>query len=117
MRKNYWCNRFISKVIKGLEFDHEFLLSSDDVLNLKKLPKSIVVVGSGAIGIEWTRIFAAFGVEVTIVELAENLLPFADIEVSKRIERIFKTQKNKILYTQLLLKKLKTKQLYYLMVK
>ena len=81
---------------KGMEFDGEFVLSSDDVLNLKKLPKSIVVVGSGAIGIEWTRIFAAFGVEVTIVELAENLLPVADIEVSKRIERIFKTKKIKI---------------------
>lgn len=96
---------------KGMEFDGEFVLSSDDVLNLKKLPKSIVVVGSGAIGIEWTRIFAAFGVEVTIVELAENLLPVADIEVSKRIERIFKTKKIKI-YKSTGVEKIENKNVY-----
>jgi len=76
--------------IKGLEFDHEFILSSDDVLNIQELPSSVLIVGSGAIGIEWARIFTNFGVEVTVVELAEHLIPPADIEVSKRIERIFK---------------------------
>ena len=80
---------------KGMEADGKFILNSDDVLNLETLPKSILIVGSGAIGVEWSRIFAAFGVEVTVVELAENLLPLADIEVSKRIERIFKTKKIK----------------------
>lgn len=80
---------------KGMEVDGKFILNSDDVLNLEHLPKSIVIIGSGAIGIEWSRIFAAFGVEVTVVELAENLLPIADIEVSKRVERIFKTKKIK----------------------
>lgn len=80
---------------KGMEADGKFILNSDDVLNLETLPKSIVIVGSGAIGVEWSRIFAAFGVDVTVVELAENLLPLADIEISKRIERIFKTKKIK----------------------
>lgn len=79
--------------IKGLEFDGDFILSSDDVLNLETLPKSILIVGSGAIGIEWARILSNFGVEVTIVEMAEHLIPVADIEVSKRIERIFKQKK------------------------
>ena len=78
------------KELKGLEFDGDFILSSDDVLNLKKLPKSILIVGSGAIGTEWARILSAFGTEVTITELAEHLIPTADIEVSKRIERIYK---------------------------
>lgn len=78
--------------LKGLEFDHEFILSSDDILNLKKLPKNIVIVGSGSIGTEWARIFAAFGVEVTVVEVADRLLPAADFEVSKRLERIFKAK-------------------------
>lgn len=81
--------------IKGLEFDHTFILSSDDVLKLDKLPKSVLIVGSGAIGIEWARIFSNFGVEVNIIELAEHLCPLADIEVSKRIERIFKQRKIK----------------------
>ncbi len=79
------------KEIKGLEFDHEFILSSDDILGMTSLPKSILIIGSGAIGIEWTRIFSNFGVEITVVELASHLLPIADVEVSKRIERIFKS--------------------------
>ncbi len=81
--------------LKGLEFDGEFILSSDDVLKCDKLPKSVLIIGSGAIGIEWARIFSNFGVEVSIVELAEHLIPLADIEVSKRIERIFKQKKLK----------------------
>ncbi len=43
------------RIIKGLEFDHEFILSSDDILELQELPKSILIVGFGAIGIEWLR--------------------------------------------------------------
>ena len=81
--------------IKGLEFDGEFILSSDDVLKLEKLPKSVLIIGSGAIGIEWARIFSNFGADVSIVELAEHLVPLADIDVSKRIERIFKQNKIK----------------------
>lgn len=81
--------------VKGLEFDGDFILSSDDVLKLDKLPNSVLIVGSGAIGIEWARIFSNFGVEVSIIEMAEHLIPLADIEVSKRIERIFKQNKIK----------------------
>ncbi len=81
--------------LKNLQRDGEFILNSDDILNLEKLPKSILIIGSGAIGIEWARIFNNFGVEVTILEKAEHLVPLADIEVSKRIERILKQQKVK----------------------
>lgn len=81
--------------LKNLQRDGEFILNSDDILNLEKLPKSILIIGSGAIGIEWARIFNNFGVKVTILEKAEHLVPLADIEVSKRIERIFKQQKLK----------------------
>lgn len=83
------------KEIKGLEYDHKFILNSDDVLKLDTLPQKVLIIGSGAIGIEWTRIFSNFDVEVTLVEMAEHLIPIADIEVSKRIERIFKQQKIK----------------------
>jgi len=79
--------------IKGLEFDGEFILNSDDVLALNKLPQKVLIIGSGAIGVEWARIFSNFGVEVSVVELAEHLCPLADIEVSKRLERLFKQQK------------------------
>ncbi len=96
--EKYICEEVIAAVgssprqIKGMEYDHKFILSSDDVLSMETLPKSIVIVGSGAIGIEFSRIYSAFGVTVTLVELADNLLPLADIEVSKRIERIFKAK-------------------------
>lgn len=83
------------KDLKGLERDGEFILNSDDILKIETLPKSILIVGSGAIGIEWARIFSNFGVEVVILEKAEHLIPLADIEVSKRIERIFKQNKIK----------------------
>ena len=78
------------KCVGGFEFDHEFILSSDDVLELKELPKKVVIVGSGAIGIEWARIFSSFGVEVSVVEIADRLLPLADAEISERLARTFK---------------------------
>lgn len=78
------------KCVGGFQFDHEFILSSDDVLNLKELPKKVLIAGSGAIGIEWARIFSSFGVEVTMVEIADRLLPLADFEISQRLERTLK---------------------------
>lgn len=84
------------KCVGGFEFDHEFILSSDDVLNLKTLPKKVAIVGSGAIGVEWARIFSSFGTEVSIIEIADKLLPLADFEVSQRLERIFKMAKVKM---------------------
>lgn len=99
------CGKIISAVgsvpaiPSSFKFDGKFVLNSDDILNLKTLPKCIVIAGSGAIGTEWARIFASFGVDVTVVETAKNLLPIADIEVSKRVERIFKSKKIKF-YTE-----------------
>lgn len=98
----YECDKIITATgsaprdFEGLRFDHDFVLSSDDILEMTTLPKSIAIIGSGAIGIEWARIFSAFGVEVSIIELAEHLLPLADIEISKRVERIFKAKKIKM---------------------
>ena len=97
----YNCDKIIAAVgaepkpLKNMDFDHKFILNSDDILNLEELPKSILIIGSGAIGVEWARIFSNFGVEVTVAEFAAHLLPLADIEVSKRVERIFKTKKIK----------------------
>ena len=99
------------RVVKGLEFDHKFLLSSDDILELEELPKSILIIGSGAIGVEWARIFNNFGVETTVVELAQNLLPIADIEVSKRLERNFKAEGIRF-YTGTTVDKIDDKEIY-----
>ena len=61
--------------ISGFEFDHECVLSSTDVLGMKTLPKSMVILGGGAIGCEMAYIFASFGVAITLVEAEPYLLP------------------------------------------
>ena len=112
--EEYSCSKIVvatgskPRELKGLEFDHDFILSSDDILNLTKLPEKMVIVGSGAIGIEFARILSAFGVEITLVELASRLVPLADWEVSKRVERQFKMKKIKF-YTETSIKSIENK--------
>ncbi len=112
--EEYFCSKIVvatgskPRELKGLEFDHDFILSSDDILNLTKLPEKMVIVGSGAIGIEFARILSAFGVEITLVELASRLVPLADWEVSKRVERQFKMKKIKF-YTETSIKSIENK--------
>lgn len=81
--------------LSGLEFDSKNIISSDDLLSLKSLPDSILIVGSGAIGVEWARILNSFGCSVSVVEKAPNLLPLIDKDISARVERIFKISKIK----------------------
>lgn len=95
--------------IKGLECDGEFLLSSDDIFKLETVPESILIIGSGAIGIEWARIFSNLGSSVTVVEKAPNLLPALDISVSKRMERILRARKIKF-YTSCGVEKIEDKK-------
>lgn len=112
--EEYFCSKIVvatgskPRELKGLEFDHDFILSSDDILNFTKLPEKMVIVGSGAIGIEFARILSAFGVEITLVELASRLVPLADWEVSKRVERQFKMKKIKF-YTETSIKSIENK--------
>ena len=82
-------------ILKGFEPDNRFIFDSDGILELKKVPKSIVIIGSGAIGIEWSRIFSDLGTEVTLIEAAERILPIADAEVSSRVERLLKKKRVK----------------------
>lgn len=82
--------------IEGLEFDGKFILNSDDIFKMQKLPQKMLIIGSGAIGLEWSIIMANLGVEVKLVEKAPNLAPALDIDLQKRVERILK--QNKIQY-------------------
>ncbi len=78
--------------IPNLEFNN-FILNSDGMLCLDKLPESILIIGSGAIGLEWARILASLNKKVYITEMAEKIAPFADNTISKQIERILKKQR------------------------
>ena len=82
--------------LPGMEFDGKSILSSTDMLKLKSIPKSIIIVGGGVIGCEFASIFRQFGSEITIVEMMERLLPTEDEEISKKIEQIFKKKGIKV---------------------
>ncbi|MCS1350806.1 dihydrolipoyl dehydrogenase [Mechercharimyces sp. CAU 1602] len=79
--------------LPGLEVDGQYVLNSDHALEMKSLPKSIVIIGGGVIGIEWASMLNDFGVEVTVVEFADRILPFEDEEVSKEMNRLLKKRK------------------------
>jgi dihydrolipoamide dehydrogenase len=77
----------------GLELNKKTVISSDEALILEKAPKSITIVGAGAVGCEFADVFAAFGSQVTLVEVMPNILPIEDSECSKEVERAFKKRK------------------------
>lgn len=70
------------RMLPGLEADGEYILTSDDALELDKLPSSILIVGGGVIGVEWASMLQDFGVNVTLAEAGARLLPGEDAEVS-----------------------------------
>lgn len=74
-------------------YSEDFVLTSDDILNITELPQSILIVGTGAIGIEWARILSILGVKVTLVEMMDKVIPTADFEVSDRVVRLLKKSK------------------------
>ncbi len=75
------------RTIPGIEIDHENIVTSRDAIVAEKLPKSILIIGGGPIGVEFAYIYKAYGVDVTIVELFENIVPNEDEEVSKQLAR------------------------------
>lgn len=75
---------------KKLKFDVKKILSSDDILNLKEIPKSLLIIGGGVIGCEFAGLFSNLGTQVSVAELMPQLLPGMDIELAKKLETIFK---------------------------
>jgi dihydrolipoamide dehydrogenase len=74
----------------GLELNKKTIISSDEALILEKAPKSIIIVGAGAVGSEFADVFAAFGSQVTLIEALPGILPVEDADSSKEVERAFK---------------------------
>src|SRR5512132_4332041 len=81
----------------GLDLNKKTVISSDEALILEKAPKSIVIVGAGAVGCEFADVFAAFGSQVTLLEVMPNILPVEDADSSKEVERAFKKRKIDVL--------------------
>src|SRR4030081_2616847 len=81
----------------GLELNKTTVISSDEALILEKAPKTIAIVGAGAVGCEFADVFAAFGSQVTLLEVMPNILPVEDADCSKEVERAFKKRKIDVL--------------------
>jgi dihydrolipoamide dehydrogenase len=79
-----------ARSVPGIEIDGTRIITSDHAIHLKSVPKSIVILGSGAVGVEFASIFHTFGSQVTIVELLPRLVPLEGEAVSAELEKSFK---------------------------
>jgi dihydrolipoamide dehydrogenase len=77
----------------GLELNKTTVLSSDDVLITEKAPKTMAVIGAGAVGCEFADVFASFGTQVTLIEVLPNLLPLEDVDCSVELAKSFRKRK------------------------
>lgn len=84
------------RTLPGLTVDGQYVLTSDEALALEELPQSIIIVGGGVIGVEWASMLSDFGVEVTVLEFADRILPTEDREISKEMQRLLKKKGIKI---------------------
>ena len=76
----------------GVEIDRRRIITSDEAIGLREVPKSLAIMGSGAVGVEFASIFNRFGSDVTILELLPRLVPVEDAAVSAELEKSFRKQ-------------------------
>ena len=86
-----------ARSVPGIEIDRKRIITSDEAIGLREIPKSIAIMGSGAVGVEFASIFRRFGSEVTLVELLPKLVPVEDDAVSTELERSFRKQGIKVM--------------------
>ncbi|AUD13804.1 MULTISPECIES: dihydrolipoyl dehydrogenase [unclassified Planococcus (in: firmicutes)] len=78
------------RTLPGLDIDGDFVMSSEEALAMTELPKSILIVGGGVIGIEWASMLNDFGVDVTVLEYADRIVPTEDKDISKEMQKLLK---------------------------
>lgn len=99
----------VVRPIPGFETDGKQVVNSDHILELEKVPKSLIVMGSGAVGSEFASVYSRFGCDTTLVELLDRIVPLEDADCSKELARAFKKQGMKV-ETGLKLDKLEKKK-------
>ncbi len=82
--------------LNDIKFDGKKIISSNEILDLKEIPQSLLIIGGGVIGCEFASLFSALGCQVSIVELTPQLLPGIDKEVARKLETIFKKKSVKV---------------------
>jgi dihydrolipoamide dehydrogenase len=80
------------RTVPGIEIDHKRIITSDEAIHLPQVPASLVIMGSGAVGVEFASIYRRFGSDVTIIELLPRLVPVEDEAVSAELEKSFRKQ-------------------------
>jgi len=80
------------KSLPGMTPDGKTILTSDEILQLKEIPKSLIVIGAGAVGIEFASMFARFGSTVTVIEMLPRILPLEDEEMSAEAQKVLGKQ-------------------------
>ncbi len=88
------------RTLPGIEVDGEVVQTSREVLEDTRLPASVIVIGGGAVGVEFAYAFACFGSQVTVVEMADTLLPGMDVDLGRELQRAFRTQRIDVLVGQ-----------------
>jgi len=83
--------------VPGVELDGEKVVEFETAILLDKLPESAVIIGGGAIGVEFATIWSAYGVKITIIEMLDSLLPLEDPEVGKEVQKAYKKRGIKIM--------------------
>ncbi|MBP2240806.1 dihydrolipoamide dehydrogenase [Cytobacillus eiseniae] len=83
------------RTLPGLEIGGN-VMTSDEALAMEEIPKSIIIVGGGVIGIEWASMLSDFGSDVTVIEYADRIIPTEDKEISKEMQRLMKKKGVKI---------------------
>src|SRR4029077_2520913 len=78
--------------LPGMEIDDKAILSSSSILELADAPKSLLVIGSGAVGVEFASMYARFGSKVTVIEVLPRIVPLEDEEISRELAASFKRQ-------------------------
>jgi dihydrolipoamide dehydrogenase len=86
-----------AKLLPGLELDGQTILTNKEILELESVPKSILIVGAGALGVEFASMFSDFGSDVTVVEALPRALPLEDQEISEEIGRLLAKRRIKLL--------------------
>lgn len=81
-----------ARTLPNVEIDGETVITSREALELREAPKSVVIIGGGAVGVEFAYFWNAYGVDITVVELLDRLLPLEDEDISHQLERAFKKQ-------------------------
>lgn len=85
-----------ARMLPGLQADPETILTNIEILDLNAVPKSLIIIGAGAVGVEFASIFRRFGTEVVVIEMLPRVVPVEDEDVSKELERTFRKQKIRV---------------------